>query len=111
VDDYLVVHLEDADGAPGELYLFVQSRDAIQLSDRERSALREEIRRALSPRHMPDRIVDVAAAPRTLSGKRLEVPVKRILMGDVEVAASTGSLVDPTALDEYVECARLRERR
>lgn len=108
VDDSLVVHLDGSDGGPGELLLFVRCRGSLRLSDGERSVLRAEIRRALSPRHVPDQIVQVAAVPRTLSGKRLEVPVKRIPMGVDAEAASAGSLVDPGALDEYVAIQQLR---
>ena len=62
------------------------------------TALRSE----LSPRHVPDRIEAVPAVPRTLSGKKLEVPVKRILSGTpADQAASRGSLADPTALDHF----------
>jgi acetoacetyl-CoA synthetase len=65
------------------------------------------LRRELSPRHVPDRIEVVPVVPRTLSGKKLEVPVKRILEGVApEVAASAGSLADPTALDWFARRAR-----
>jgi acetoacetyl-CoA synthetase len=60
-----------------------------------------------SPRHTPDEIYRVAEVPRTLSGKLLEVPVKRILMGaDPAKAASRESLANPSALDYFVELAR-----
>lgn len=101
VSDSLVVHLEDADGGAGELVLFVAAAEA----DRQR--LRTEIvgtlRRRLSPRHAPDTIHWVSRLPRTLSGKRLEVPVKRILLGTpVDTAVARGSLNDPDALDALV---------
>ncbi|MGH2401361.1 MAG: acetoacetate--CoA ligase, partial [Candidatus Limnocylindria bacterium] len=63
----------------------------------------------LSPRHVPDEISAVPTIPRTLSGKKLEVPVKRILCGTpAEVAASRGSLADPTSLDAFVALASSR---
>ena len=70
---------------------------------RELSArLGRELRTQLSPRHVPDRVLAVPVVPRTLSGKKLEIPVKRILLGaDVDSVASRGSLVDPTALDHF----------
>jgi acetoacetyl-CoA synthetase len=71
--------------------------------------LNAELRRSLSPRHVPDAIYQVPAIPRTLSGKKLEVPVKRILTGTpAEVAASKGALVDPGALRPFEQLARRR---
>ena len=64
------------------------------------------MREDCSPRHVPNEIREIAAVPRTLSGKVLEVPVKRILMGTpVEEAASRESLANPEALDYFVELA------
>ena len=59
-----------------------------------------------SPRHVPDEIRQIAEVPRTLSGKALEVPVKRILMGQpADRAASRDSLANPAALDVFVRMA------
>jgi acetoacetyl-CoA synthetase len=100
VADSLVVHLDDGD----TLILFVALREGESLTDALRDRLATELRTALSPRHLPDEIVAVPAVPRTLSGKKLEVPVKRILMGVApDEAASRGSLADPGALDAFVE--------
>jgi acetoacetyl-CoA synthetase len=109
VQDSLVVHLEDADGdGPGELWLFVVLSPAVDpddVTDRIRTSLRDE----LSPRHVPDRIEIVPAVPRTLSGKKLEVPVKRILLGaDPDRVASRGALADPGSLDPFVALAKAR---
>jgi len=102
IADSLVVHLDAND----RLILFVVPAEGAELSDELRTRIASEIRGALSPRHVPDEIVAVAAVPRTLSGKKLEVPVKRILSGDPpELAASRESLADPTALDPYVALA------
>ena len=62
----------------------------------------------LSPRHTPDRGRQaVADVPRTLTGKKLKVPVKRILMGaPPDTVVSAGALANPEALDEYLEVAR-----
>ena len=73
-------------------------------------APREEIRRRVredcSPRHVPNEIRSIAEVPRTLSGKVLEVPVKRILSGTpAETAASRESLANPAALDYFVALA------
>ena len=60
----------------------------------------------LSPRHVPDAVHAVAALPRTLSGKKLEVPVKRILLGvAVEEAAAKGALANPESLDAFTRFA------
>jgi acetoacetyl-CoA synthetase len=105
VADSVVVHLEDTD----ELLLFVTLRDGAALDEALVARLREEIRGALSPRHVPDRIAAVPAVPRTLSGKKLEVPVKRILGGmPPDEAASRGSLANPHALDAFAALARER---
>ena len=109
IADSLVVHLEDPDGGPGELLLFVVLRDAAVLDDGLRKRVAGVLREDLSPRHVPDSITAVHAIPRTLSGKKLEVPVKRILLGaDAEVAASKDALADPGALAPFEALARTR---
>ncbi len=103
VADSLVVHLDAGD----RLLLFVVLRDGFALTDALRARIGSELRSALSPRHVPDEILAVPAVPRTLSGKKLEVPVKRILTGTpADEAASRGSLADPASLDPFVELAR-----
>ena len=105
VADSVVVHLESSD----ELLLFVQLRDGTSLDPELEARIRRDLRDSLSPRHAPDRIMAVPAVPRTLSGKKLEVPVKRILSGaPPDEAASRGSLANPHALDAFVELARER---
>ena len=106
ITDSLVVHLEDRaadDGVGiGELILFVALAPGVALDDNLRRTIAAALRTELSPRHVPDRIEAVPAVPRTLSGKKLEVPVKRILSGTPpEQAASRDSLADPTALDHF----------
>ena len=99
VSDSLVVHLEDGD----RLVLFV-------VADHDPTdEVRQALRRSLSPRHAPDEVHLVPAIPTTLSGKKLEVPVKRILTGaDPDDVASRDALKDPTALDAIAEIARAR---
>jgi acetoacetyl-CoA synthetase len=102
VIDSLVVHLEDSPGAVGSLILFVVLQVNQVLDDILRERLLRAIRTGLSPRHCPDQIIAAPAVPRTLSGKRLEVPVKRLLHGaTLSEVASLGSLADPAALDFY----------
>jgi acetoacetyl-CoA synthetase len=103
--DSLVVYLERGGDGLGELLLFVVPEG--ELDEELRRRVATQLRVELSPRHVPDRIVAVSAVPRTLSGKKLEVPVKRILMGEpVERVANPGALADPAALDAYVAMAR-----
>jgi acetoacetyl-CoA synthetase len=105
VSDSLVVHLEDPAGGPGQLWLFVVAPDDPELATR----LREALRRDLSPRHVPDRVVSVPAIPRTLSGKKLEVPVKRLLNGvPLEDALTLASVADPDSLGPFLTLAQGR---
>ncbi|MCX4538067.1 acetoacetate--CoA ligase (plasmid) [Streptomyces sp. NBC_00841] len=107
VSDSVIVHLEDPHGGMGELILFVVPADGAPLDDALKARLVKAIRTALSPRHVPDTIVPVPAVPYSRTGKKLEVPVKKILRGTApEEAASPGALVDPSALDAYAEYAR-----
>ncbi|GAA1802404.1 acetoacetate--CoA ligase [Luedemannella flava] len=110
VADSVVVHLEDAAGGPGELLLFVVPQPGVTVDDDLRRRLADEIRAALSPRHVPDDVVAVPAIPYSRTGKKLEVPVKKILRGaDPRAVASPDALLDPGALDAFV--AYYRERR
>jgi acetoacetyl-CoA synthetase len=105
VVDALVVDLPRA-GTDGWMPLFVVLGDGARLDDDLIAAIRRRIREDCSPRHVPDEIRQIAEVPRTLSGKVLEVPVKRILSGtDPEQAASRESLANPAALDYFVEMA------
>ncbi|MCO7240166.1 acetoacetate--CoA ligase [Aeromicrobium sp. CnD17-E] len=115
VADSLVVHLEDTadddrgDGA-GTLLLFVTLADPDGTDvDELRRTVARELRERLSPRHVPDELHVVRALPRTLSGKKLEVPVKKILRGvPADQAATRGALEDPAALDDVAAIARER---
>ena len=108
--DALVVHLEDGSGGAGELLLFVVPAADTVVDEALRDRIAKALRSELSPRHVPDAIVAVPAIPRTLTGKKLEAPVKRILRGDSpERVASRDSLLDPDALDAFVALAAERE--
>ncbi|MGH2913594.1 MAG: acetoacetate--CoA ligase [Solirubrobacteraceae bacterium] len=106
VVDALVVDLPRP-GTDGWMPLFVVVADGATLDEALLAEIRRRIRQDCSPRHVPNEIRQIAAVPRTLSGKVLEVPVKRILTGTpVEVAVSRESLANPGALDYFVELAR-----
>jgi acetoacetyl-CoA synthetase len=93
-------------GTDGWMPLFVVLRDGVELDDELVSDIRRRVREDCSPRHVPDEIRQIAEVPRTLSGKALEVPIKRILMGTPpDQAASRESLANPAALDYFVEMA------
>ncbi len=109
--DSVVVHLEDPAGGPGELLLFLVLADGRELDDALRARVAGQLRSALSPRHVPDEIHQVRAVPRTLSAKKLEVPVKRILTGTpADAAAATGALVNPESLTAFEALAAARRR-
>jgi acetoacetyl-CoA synthetase len=101
--DALVVDVED------RVSLFVALREGVELGDDLVAAIRSHIRTACSPRHVPDEILQAPRIPRTLSGKVLEVPVKRILQGAaLDAVASRDSLADPAALDWFADLAARR---
>ena len=101
IADSVVVHLEDAEGdGAGELILLVACAAGYSLDEGLVGRIRSALRSDLSPRHVPDVIEAVPVIPRTLSGKKLEVPIKRMLLGTpAGQAASKDSLADPEALD------------
>jgi acetoacetyl-CoA synthetase len=102
VADSLVVGVEQPDGGYWMPLFVVSDADADEL--RERITL--AIRAALSPRHVPDEVIKVPAIPRTLTGKKLEIPVKRILQGmPSDQAAATGSVDHPEALAFFAQFA------
>jgi acetoacetyl-CoA synthetase len=90
----------------GTMPLFVVLREGVELDDDLVARIRQRVREDCSPRHVPDEVVAVEEIPRTLSGKVLELPVKKILMGTPpEQAASRDSLQNPKALDFFVSWA------
>jgi acetoacetyl-CoA synthetase len=93
-------------GTDGWMPLFVVLREGAKLNDELVREIARRVRAHCSPRHVPDQVFAIAEVPRTLSGKVLEVPVKRILMGaPAEQAASRDSLANPAALDYFTEMA------
>jgi acetoacetyl-CoA synthetase len=105
VVDALVVDLP-REGTDGWMPLFVVLDEGASLDDELVAEIRRRVREDCSPRHVPNEIRQIAEVPRTLSGKILEVPVKRILTGTPpDQAASRESLANPAALDYFVELA------
>jgi acetoacetyl-CoA synthetase len=105
VQDALVVDVP-REGEENWMPLFVVMRDGNELDDDTIKAIRTRVREDCSPRHVPNEVIAIAEIPRTLSGKVLEVPVKRVLMGEPpEKAASRESLANPEAFDWFVDYA------
>jgi acetoacetyl-CoA synthetase len=103
--DALVVDVP-REGEDNWMPLFVVLEEGRELDDDLVSQIRKRVREDCSPRHVPSEVRAIAEVPRTLSGKVLEVPVKRILMGQSpDQAASRDSLANPAALDYFVELA------
>jgi acetoacetyl-CoA synthetase len=98
VRDSLIAHREVPDAGIDELVLLVALAEGIALDDDVIAAVRGAVRSGLSPRHVPDRILAVPAVPRTISGKKVEVPVKRVLCGaDPRTVITPDALADPDA--------------
>ncbi|UKD53545.1 acetoacetate--CoA ligase [Amycolatopsis sp. FU40] len=105
VADSLVIDTSAAGNDDGQLLCFLVLTAGAKLEEVEPD-LRKELRNALSPRHVPDRFMVVSEIPRTLNGKKCEVPVKRILSGVApERAVSRDALANPAALAPFVELA------
>jgi len=105
VADSLVVDTSEL-GREGQLLLFVVPSHPVA-SQELQVCLSEQLRVKLSPRHVPDRVVVLGSLPKTINGKKLEVPVRRILMGlPVEEAVAPGALAQPEALEDLLAAAR-----
>lgn len=106
VEDGLIVNL-DLPGGKFFMPLFVKLRDGLVLDEALVKAINDRLRSEYTPRHVPDRIYQVPAIPYTISGKRMEVPVRRILAGfALAKAANRDAMANPAALDFFIEYAR-----
>ena len=106
--DSLVVDLEYL-GRESYMPLFVVLRDGVTLTDAVRAKLVEAIKTALSPRFVPNEIFQVAEIPRTLSGKKQELPIKKLLLGQpIEKVVNREAMANPACLDWYVALAKAR---
>jgi acetoacetyl-CoA synthetase len=107
--DSLVVDLEYL-GRESYMPLFVVLRPGLALDDALRARINGAIRTALSPRFVPDDIFAVAEVPRTLSGKKQELPIKKLLLGQpIEKVVNKDAMANPGCLDWYQAFARARE--
>jgi acetoacetyl-CoA synthetase len=89
-------------GQEGRLLLYVQLAEGVELDDDVIGRIRKALRTTLSPRHVPDEINAVPGIPRTLSGKKLEVPVRKILLGTpIEKAANPDAMANPEVLSHF----------
>lgn len=105
VVDSLVIDLSD-DKGKSFMPLFVVLKEGVRLTDNLESEIKKQVRTNCSPRHIPDKIYEIEEVPRTLNGKKLEVPVKKILMGfSLEKAVNKGSMSNPQSLDFFLQFA------
>jgi acetoacetyl-CoA synthetase len=108
IRDSLIVNLD----LPNDEFfmpLFVQLAEGVELDQALEQKIRAELRRRYSPRHVPDGIYEVDEVPYTITGKKMEVPVRRILMGTpIEKAANTSVMRNPGSLEWFVRFAESR---
>jgi acetoacetyl-CoA synthetase len=105
IRESLVIGVEQPDGGYW-MPLFVRLADGTTLDDDLRDRVKRALRTALSPRHVPDEIIEVPGIPHTLTGKRIEVPVKRLLQGTpLDKAVNPGSVDDLSLLHFYANLA------
>ena len=108
--DALVVDLEYL-GRESYMPLFVVLRPGLTLDEPLRARIAGAIRSALSPRFVPDEILQVPEIPRTLSGKKQELPIKKLLLGQpLEKVVNRDAMANPGCLDWYVDFAKERAR-
>lgn len=104
--DSLIIGLERS-GGNYYMPLFVVLKSGAELDDELKNRIRAQLRTNLTPHHVPDEIVLVPEVPRTLSGKKLEVPIKKIFLGTpIEKAISIGALANPQSVQFFVEFAK-----
>ncbi len=106
--DSLIIGVEQS-GGRYYMPLFVVLRAGIELDDALKAKIKNMLRTHISPHHVPDEIIQVSDVPRTLSGKKLEVPIKKLFMGvPLEKAVSIDALSNPQTLQFYDELAQNR---
>jgi acetoacetyl-CoA synthetase len=109
VEDGLIVNL-DLPGGRFFMPLFVKLREGVALTPELDKAIRDQLRREYTPRHVPDKIYAVPGIPYTISGKRMEVPVRRILAGyPLAKAANRDAMSNPQSLDWFIEYQKTQQ--
>ncbi len=104
--DSLIIDLEFR-GRESYLPLFVVLRDGGSLTDDLKKQINQKLRREVSPRHVPNDIFQIDAVPYTLSGKKMEVPIRKILLGlNIEKAANPGAMRNPEAIQYFLDFAK-----
>ncbi len=104
--DSLIIGVEQS-GGRYYMPLFIVLRANVELDEALKTKIKTALRTHISPHHVPDEIIQVAEVPRTLSGKKLEVPIKKLFMGiPIEKATSMDALSNPQALQFYIELAQ-----
>jgi len=107
--DSLIVGVERSSGTY-YMPLFVVMREGVTLDDALQARIKERLRRNVSPHHVPDEIRAIREVPRTLSGKKLEVPIKKLLLGlPIEKAISIDAMANPQALDYFIALAQEKQ--
>jgi len=102
IDDSLIINLEKSDGED-TMPLFVTLKADIQLDEDLRRTIRKTLKEQCSPRHVPDEIIQVSGIPYTLSGKKMEVPVKKLFMGfEADKVLNRDAMRNPEVIDEFM---------
>lgn len=106
VEDSLIVDLPKGNG-DSITPLFVVIKDGEELSEELKQEINRQLRTHCSPRHVPTHIYEVKALPKTLNGKKVEIPIKKILSGqDAATVINKGSLINPDSLDYFIDLAK-----
>jgi acetoacetyl-CoA synthetase len=109
--DSLIIDLELL-GRESYMPLFVVLREGVVLDDELKQRIKQTIRENVSPRHAPNEIFEIEEVPYTLSGKKLEVPIRKILLGyDIQKASNPGAMRNPHVLDYFIGFAKKLEAR
>ena len=104
--DSLIIDLE-FHGRDSFMPLFVVMRDGVPLDDEVKGKIKSILRQKVSPRHVPNEILEIKEVPYTLSGKKMEVPIRKILLGlDTEKAANPGAMRNPGSIRYFIEYAK-----
>lgn len=103
VKDSLIVNIEETSGSD-YMPLFVVMHEGVRLTAELESEIKQQIRKECSPRHVPDKVIAIADIPYTISGKKMEAPVKKILMGiPIVLAANRGAMRNPDSLELFAD--------